>query len=248
MDNFAFLLSLISVLIVSIVSLVGIVSLILKREILNKITLLLVSLAVGTLFGDVFLHLIPETYEKINNSLKIGLLVVSGILLFFVLEKFLRWRHVHITGDSVKPVAFINIVGDGLHNFIDGVLISASYAVSIELGIATTITVLMHEIPQEIGDFGILIHSGFSPKKALLFNFASALSSFLGVFLVMWLSKSAEDLVYMLIPVTAGGFIYIAGSDLIPELHHKTDIKNSLLQFVFMIAGIVIMAVLALDH
>ncbi len=248
MSDLSFLLSFISVLIVSVVSLVGIVSLVVKKNLLNKITVLLVSIAVGTLFGDVFFHLIPETYKKIDNAFQTGTLIISGILLFFVLEKFLRWRHVHITSDSIKPVAFINIVGDSLHNFIDGILISASYAVNIELGIATTITVLMHEIPQEIGDFGILLHSGFSPKKALLFNFISALSSFLGVLLVMWLSTFAENLVDMLIPVTAGGFIYIAGSDLIPELHHKTDMKTSLLQFIFMILGLTIMAILALVH
>jgi len=250
MENSSIILSFISVSIISIVSLIGAVYLLLNKHVLAKITLFLVSLAVGSLFGDVFFHLLPQIYTSAGDGFLSAVFIIAGILIFFILEKFLRWRHIHIAPDnqSVKPMAYTNLVGDALHNFIDGMLVTASYMVSPELGLATTITVILHEIPQEIGDFGVLIHSGFTPKKALAFNFLSAVSSFLGVILVVLLSREAESFVNLLIPITAGGFIYIAGSDLIPELHHKSDLKTSVYQMVFMLTGIVIMALLAHTH
>ncbi len=250
MENSSIVLSLISVSIISFVSLIGAVYLVIKRDILEKTTLFLVSLAVGSLFGDVFFHLLPHIYISGSDEFLSSLLIIIGILIFFILEKFLRWRHVHLAphDQSIKPVAYTNIVGDALHNFIDGMLVSASYMVSIELGIATTVTVILHEIPQEIGDFGVLVHSGFTPKKALVFNFLSAISSFLGVLFVILISKETEGMVDLLIPITAGGFIYIAGSDLIPELHHKSDFKTSAYQMIFMLVGITLMALLAHTH
>ncbi len=232
-----------SVFIVSLISLAGVITLAVSRDFLNRIITFLVSFAVGSLLGGAFIHLLPEAFESQLDSLIVSGAVLSGIVLFFVLEKFLRWRHCHheTTTDHVHPVVPMNIIGDAMHNLIDGILIGVSYAVSIPMGLATTAAVLLHEIPQEIGDFSILIHGGLSVKKALLFNFLSALTSFAGVVLALVLGSSIDNFALFLLPLTAGGFIYIAGSDLIPELHDDTDISVSVLQLIALLAGIAVM-------
>jgi zinc and cadmium transporter len=236
-----------SVLLVSLVSLTGVATLSLSRNLLNRILLFLVSFAVGSLLGGAFIHLLPEAFASDLNPMIVSGSVLGGIILFFILEKFFRWRHCHheTTADHVHPVVPMNIFGDAMHNFIDGILIGVSYAVSIPLGMATTVAVLLHEIPQEIGDFGILIHGGLTVKKALLFNFTSALTSVIGVILALVLGTSLEGIVLYFLPMTAGGFIYIAGSDLIPELHHNTDVKVSIIQLLALLGGIAIMFGLA---
>ena len=237
-----------SVLIVSLLSFVGIIVLTIDQNKLKKILLFLVSFAVGGLFGDALIHLIPESFEKLGFGLNTSLLIVLGILLFFVLEKFLHWQHCHIptSQEHVHPVVTINLVGDGVHNFLDGIIIGGSFLVSIPIGITTTLAVILHEIPQEIGDFGILIHKGLSVKKALLFNFFSALTAFAGAFLALTIGPHIQGFNTILLPITAGGFLYIAGSDLIPELHHGTDMtpQNSILQFLFIVLGVTVMALL----
>jgi zinc and cadmium transporter len=237
-----------SVLLVSLVSLAGAATLSLSRSFLKRILLFLVSFAVGSLLGGAFIHLLPEAFASDLNPLVVSGSVLAGIILFFILEKFFRWRHCHqeTTADHVHPVVPMNIFGDAMHNFIDGILIGVTYAVSIPLGMATTVAVLLHEIPQEIGDFSILIHGGLTVKKALLFNFASALTSVIGVVLALMLGTSMEGVLLYFLPMTAGGFIYIAGSDLIPELHHNTDVKISILQLLALLGGIAIMFGLAI--
>ena len=232
-----------SVLLVSLVSLAGAATLSLSRSFLKRILLFLVSFAVGSLLGGAFIHLLPEAFASDLNPLVVSGSVLAGIILFFILEKFFRWRHCHqeTTADHVHPVVPMNIFGDAMHNFIDGILIGVTYAVSIPLGMATTVAVLLHEIPQEIGDFSILIHGGLTVKKALLFNFASALTAVIGVVLALMLGTSMEGVLLYFLPMTAGGFIYIAGSDLIPELHHNTDVKISILQLLALLGGIAIM-------
>lgn len=239
--------ALVSVLIVSLVSLAGAATLSLSRTFLKRILLFLVSFAVGSLLGGAFIHLLPEAFASDLNPLAVSASVLAGIILFFILEKFFRWRHCHheTTDDHVHPVVPMNIFGDAMHNLIDGVLIGVSYAVSIPLGMATTVAVLLHEIPQEIGDFGILIHGGLTVKKALMFNFASALTAVVGVVLALMIGTAMEGVVLYFLPMTAGCFIYIAGSDLIPELHHNTDVKISILQLLALLGGIVIMFGLA---
>jgi len=236
-----------STFLVSLVSLVGIFTLHLKKEKIQSILLFLVSLSVGALLGDTFIHLLPEAFGSLGINLTTSLLVIGGMLIFFVLEKFLRWRHCHDEKcrEHLKPVAVMNLVGDFVHNLIDGMLIGASYIVSIPLGIATTLAVLLHEIPQEIGDFGVLVHGGFEPKKALVFNFLSGTAAVLGAIISVWLGSGVSWFSQALIPITAGGFLYIAGSDLIPELHHETNYKKSILQFLFIILGIVAMLLIA---
>lgn len=244
----AWIYSIVSVCLISLVSLIGILSLSLNRARLAQLTLFLVSFAVGGLFGDAFIHLLPESFEELGPNLSISLYAIAGILIFFVLEKFLRWRHCHIptSEEHMHPLATINLVGDGVHNLIDGMLVGASYMISLPIGIATTLAVIMHEIPQEVGDFGVLIHAGLSVKKALAFNLLSALTAIMGAILAIVLGTEIEGFSLSLLPVTAGGFIYIAGSDLIPELHHEVKAPRSLLQFVMILLGVGVMALLIL--
>lgn len=218
----------------------------LKKEKLKKILLFLVSFAAGGLLGGAFLHLLPEAVEETGFNLEISLAILIGLLAFFVLEKFISWRHCHIptSKEHPHPLAFMNLVGDGFHNLTDGVVIAASFLTNPTLGIATTLAVIFHEIPQEIGDFGVLIHGGFTRKKALVFNFISALMAVTGAILTLFLGIKFTNLVQFLIPFTAGGFIYIAGSDLIPELHKETNLAKSLVQMIGLILGIGVMLIL----
>jgi zinc and cadmium transporter len=238
----------ISVIIVSLLSLVGIFFLSLNESRLRKMLLYMVSLAVGALFGDAIIHLIPQSFEKLSGKLTAPLLLLAGILLFFIVEKVVRWRHCHIptSQQHLHPVVFLNLIGDGVHNLIDGMLIGASYLVSVPIGIATTIAVVLHEIPQEIGDFGVLVNGGLSVKKALLFNFASALTAVLGGLIILIVGPHVENISLYLLPVTAGGFIYIAAADLIPELHIECGISISIRQVAFIALGIGLMALLVL--
>ncbi len=245
--------SIISVLIVSLVSFVGLFALSINADKLRKILIYLISFSAGALFGDAFIHLLPEAIKEFGFGTNVSLYILSGIVIFFVIEKVIQWRHCHtpISENHVHPFAYMNLIGDAFHNFLDGLIIGASYLLSIPAGIATTLAIIFHEIPQEIGDFGVLIHGGFSRGKALLFNFFSALTAFLGAVISLLLSNFSTDVEAFLIPLAVGGFIYIAGSDLIPELHknmHKeTVVKKSLLQLIAFILGILVMlALLAL--
>ena len=172
--------------------------------------------------------------------------MILGILVFFVVEKFLRWRHCHIptSKEHLHPFVAINLVGDAAHNLIDGMLVGASYLVSVPIGITTTVAVVLHEIPQEIGDFGVLIHGGLTVKKALAFNLLTAMSAILGAIVSIIMGDQIAGFSLSLLPVTAGGFLYLAGSDLIPELHHETKISTSFLQFVLILLGVGVMALL----
>lgn len=237
-----------SVFLVSVFSLVGIAGVALAKNNYEKIIFFLVSFAVGALFGDAFIHLIPEAFEQISQPLTVSLLIIGGVLLFFVLEKYIRWHHCHLEEGECQEhknhLGAMNIFGDGAHNFIDGILIGAAYLVSIPVGVATTVAIILHEIPSEIGEFAVLLHSGMKVKKALLYNFLSASVAFLGLFLVLLLGQNFTEYVNYLLPVAAGGFVYIGGSDLIPELHHETNAKKSLLQLSAIILGVAIMIAL----
>ncbi len=246
------LLIFISVLLVSLVSLAGVSLLSLKEQFLKVILLYLVSFAVGALFATVFLHLLPEMTEIIPNVHNGFALVLLGIVLSFLLEKLIHWHHCHnLDCPCPQPVGTMILIGDGMHNVMDGILIAAAYLVETELGIATTVAVLLHEIPQEIGDFAVLLHSGWSRGKALLANFIAALAALLGAAAVIVLHEHVQNIELFLLPITAGNFLYIAGSDLIPVLHRETKLKNALLQFLSLIAGIALMYSLLLgghDH
>ena len=238
-----------SVILVSLISLVGVFTLSLRKDKLQKLLIYLVSFAVGGLFGDALIHLLPESFEKIGINITTSLCILSGIFLFFILEKFLRWQHCHIPSskEHLHPVATLNLIGDAVHNFLDGMIIAASYMVSIPIGIATTLAVIFHEIPQEIGDFGVLVHCGIPVKRALIMNLLSALSACIGALIVLLLGAAMQGYFVYLLPITAGGFLYIAGSDLIPELHeHNQKISVSLGQFICILLGVAVMAALLL--
>ncbi|QQG44128.1 MAG: ZIP family metal transporter [Candidatus Roizmanbacteria bacterium] len=235
--------SIISVLLVSVVSLVGVLTLSINDKLLKRVLIYFVSFSTGALFGDAFIHILPEVVEEFGFSFQVSLFILAGIVVSFIIEKVICWRHCHIpiTKTHVHRFAFMNLFGDAIHNLIDGLIIGASYLASIPLGIATTIAVIFHEIPQEIGDFGILLHGGFSKQKAILYNFFIALTAILGVVLSLLLSAYVENANMFLLPFAAGSFIYIAGSDLIPELHKEVELKKSLFQIIAFILGILVM-------
>ncbi len=232
-----------SVIIVSLISLVGVFSFSLKEELIKKYVGLFISLAVGALLGDAFIHLIPQSFEKIKNNTLTGILIIAGILIFFIIEKFLHWHHHGEDKDEteIHPVGKLILFTDGFHNLIDGIIIGVSFMVSIPVGIATTLAVVLHEIPQEIGDFAVLIHSGYTKKKALWLNFLSALTAVVGAFIALIFGSVAETFTIWVLPIAAGGFIYIALADLIPELHKMNKVKNSVLQFSVLLFGIILM-------
>tara|TARA_B100001971_G_C18163495_1_gene522808 strand:- start:147 stop:1025 length:879 start_codon:yes stop_codon:yes gene_type:complete len=241
-----------SVIIVSLVSLVGIFTLSLRKNVLKKGISFLVALAIGSLLGDALIHLIPEALAETENPSSIPIFVIVGFMLFFILEKYFHWHHgshgseehTHDCDDKVlehkpKPLGQLIIVSDALHNLIDGMVIAASYFVSIEVGIATTIAIVLHEIPQEVADFGVLIHSGYSRSRALFLNFISALFAVVGAILALLLGGITDGLLILLLPIAAGAFIYIAASDLTPELHkHDPKTKNTVLQLVAIMIGV----------
>lgn len=235
--------ALLGVIVVSLISVIGIFVLSIKEEIMRKYIFFLVSLAVGALLGDAFIHLIPEAFENFSNLLTPSLLVIGGIILFFILEKFLHWHHHEDDTEAytVHHVGKLVLFSDGVHNLIDGVIIGISFLASIPLGIATTLTVILHEIPQEIGDFAVLLHAGYTRKRALWLNFLSALMSLLGVMIAFVLGEVGESFVNWVLPLAAGGFIYIAMSDLIPELHKTKKVTHSFSQLLAIILGVILM-------
>jgi zinc and cadmium transporter len=240
--------TIISVILVSLVSLIGVFTLALKPQRLQKITLFLVSFAAGALFGDTFIHLLPASFDKSGKNLSVPLLIILGIVFFFILEKFLRWRHCHAQPCEahLRPVVAMNLIGDAVHNFLDGVMIGASFLVNPTIGITTALAVILHEIPQEIGDFGILLHGGLSVKKALFFNFLCALTAIAGALISLIIGAYVQNYTLFLLPIIAGGFLYIAGSDLIPELQHELKLSTSCWQLFLMLLGVGVMALLVL--
>lgn len=241
MNNFLW--GVLSIGLISLISLVGVGGLAINKNLIKRITFLLISLAAGTLIGDVFLHILPEIAES-GAEWSWGGVVIVGILAFFLLEKLLSWHHHHHVDQSEEEcdhsVGWINLAADGLHNFVDGLILAAAFSTSLELGIATTIAVMLHEIPQELGDFGVLMHAGFSRGRALAYNFVSALMAVAGFMLAYAVSSFMETADYLM-AFAAGGFIYIAVADLLPELSKDKRWKVGLLQLTTVLIGVGIM-------
>jgi len=236
--------TLVSVILVSLVSLVGILAFSIKLEKLKKFLIYMISFSAGALLGDAFIHLLPTIIEQVGFKLTISIYVLLGIGVSFIVEKVIHWHHFHfpLSKGHIHPFAIMNLVGDMVHNFIDGLIIGASYLVNIPVGIATTLAVIFHEIPQEISDFGVLIKGGFSRAKALFYNFLTALTAVLGAVIALLIGQATGNITTFLIPFAAGSFIYIASSDLIPELHKEEfEWKKSLWQFFAMSLGVVVM-------
>jgi zinc and cadmium transporter len=225
-----------------IVAFAGAFTLALKPKTLKKIIFILVALSTGTLLGGGLLHLLPEAIEGLGVETAINYLLL-GFIIFFLMEKLLHWHHCHNGGCKIHTFSHMILFGDALHNFIDGLIIAASFFVSIPFGIITTLVIIAHEIPQELGDFGVLIHGGFSKSKALFYNFISQLTAVLGG-IVGYFFVQSSGLETLLLPFAAGGFIYIAASDLIPELHKEENTKRILFSFLFFMIGIIFMFLL----
>jgi len=211
-----------------------------KEKLLQKILLFLVSLSAGALMGGAFIHLLPEAQEKYRDG-NMFLIVLLSFIFFFFVEKLLHWRHCHKGECEIHTFGYMNLFGDAVHNFIDGLVIAATFLTDIKLGIATSLAVFLHEIPQEIGDFGVLLYSGFGRKKAIISNFLVALTAVFGGLIGYFLSFSIDRFTTYLLPFTAGGFIYIAASDLMPEIRKETNLKKSLVSFAIFIVGILLM-------
>jgi zinc and cadmium transporter len=249
--------SLASVALVSLVSIVGVLALSTDETRIRRLATFFVSFAVGALLGDAFIHLVPETFGEASGRgtpLARSLLVLGGMMIFFVVEKLLRHRHGvlhaqhHGEDATLRPeLAAVNLLGDAIHNLLDGVLIGASWLASPTLGISTTLAVLLHEIPQELADFGILIHSGLRVRRAVLLNLASASVAILGTGLALLAGTVAQEaVVERLLPMTAGGFVYLAAADLIPELQHDRSLRALFVQTSLISLGIAVMGLLTL--
>ena len=222
--------------IVSLAAIVGVFSLFWSRKSLDKILLVLVGFSAGALLSGAFFHLLAEAIEETDSTLVFAIMFL-GFALFFLIERFLHWHHCHQGVCDTHPVTYLILIGDGIHNFIDGLIIAASFLIGVEFGIITTIMIIGHEVPQEIGDFAVLIYGGFSRAKALFFNFISQATAILGGIIGFLMAAQTEFVVFLL-PFAAGGFIYIAASDLIPELHKESNMKKSLVSFLFFLFGI----------
>lgn len=248
------ILALLSVAFVSLLAFVGALVVPLSERLRRFLIFFFVAFSVGALFGDAFIHIVPEIAAQTGFTLVISGFVLLGILLFFVLEKFVHWHHCHANHDhceedlhdthdeaSHRALAVTILVGDGFHNFVDGLVIAASYVAAVPIGVATTLAVVFHEIPHELGNFAVLIHAGLRVGRALFFNFLSALTAMLGAIAGLLLASRIAGAEPFILAFTAGGFVYIAGSDLIPDLHRQQAVGRSLLQLCGILLGFALM-------
>ena len=233
--------------VISLVSFIGVFTLGISDKKIEKYLEAMVAFAAGALLGDVFIHLMPELGET-GFSTGISITILLGMVTFFVLEKIIHWHHCHHLKHekSCESFGYMSLTGDALHNIIDGLILGGAFLVNPVVGFSTAIAIFLHELPQEIGDFGILLKSGFTKKKALVFNFIISLTSFLGAIIAVILGSSISGLTNFFIAFAAGSFLYIAGTDLLPQLHKKFSKKQALVQIFFIVLGITIMASLLL--
>ena len=227
---------------VSLLSLIGVFFFVTNTTFIKRSMFFLISFSTGAMLGDVFMHIVPEILERKDNFSTSMLVILAGLLFSFAIEKIIHWRHCHDMDESeehmhVHPVGILSLIGDAIHNFIDGVIIAASFLASPTIGISTTLAVVFHEIPQEIGDFVVLLHSGFKKKQAVLFNLLSALTAVLGTLTVLFLSFASSSITGFMLPFAAGNLLYIAAADLIPELHKETGLREGFLQVIAMVIG-----------
>jgi len=235
-----------SVIIVSLFSVVVALPFFIKKKVSQRTLLFLLSVSVGVLLSTVFMHFLPEVTH--HYSMKVAFYILTGFMLMFILEKFVHYHHSKKCEDGecahghAYNVAPVNLIGDGIHNFIDGIVIAGSYAVNVGLGIAATISIIFHEIPQEVADFGVLLYSGMSRKKALIFNFLSAITAILGTIIGLVFVSKSQDFTHFIIPFAIGNFIYIAASNLLPQLHRHCKLKDTLLHIFAIVLGVAIIS------
>lgn len=229
--------------IISLLSLIGIFTIFMRKQTLHGVINYLVAFSIGGLIAGAFFNLIPESETTLGSQMTF-IFVSIGLLIFFLIEKVLHWRHCHDDNCKVHSFAYTSLVGDAIHNFLDGIVIAAAFLVDFKVGLATSLAIIIHEIPQELGDFGVLIRAGLTKQKALLFNLLTALTCVLGgVFGFIFLNK-IESIVPYVIAITAGGFIYVAVSDLIPEIRNEMSLKKSLINILIIAIAITIMVLI----
>lgn len=223
--------------------------LLLKDKWLERVSGYLLYLAGGTLLGSALLGLIPEATETMHFEDAL-MWTLGGILFFFLLEKFILWRMCHDENCERQShaAAPMIIIGDAVHNAIDGIVIAASFLTSTELGLFVTFSVILHEIPQELGDFGILIKSGYPRKKALIYNLLSGSTSLIAGIAAYFLLDIVEGFTPYALSIAAASFLYISMADLIPEMHKETKPKESIIQFFLILAGVVIIYLSVSGH
>ena len=228
--------------VVSLGSLVGVVTLAIKESNVQKIIMWLVSFSAGTMMGGAFLHLMPEAVESLPSQTVLAITLAAFIGFYFV-EKLFYWRHCHDGHCHEHTFGYMNLLGDAVHNSIDGLLIAGTFVTDFRLGIITTLAVAAHEIPQEIGDFGVLLHAGFSKRKAILSNLTVAMTAVLGGIVGFFISSVNSEFAPYLLPIAAGGFIYIGASDLLPEMRKETNRTKSFISFGLYLLGISFMLI-----
>jgi len=237
LSNFQWILA--SGILMSAIAMVGSVTLFLPPARLRQVLLPLVALSAGTLLGGALFHLLPASIEHFGNGLRPFLWVVAGFALFFALEQFLNWHHCHETEYAHRPLTYLVMFADTVHNFVDGLAVAGAFLIDVRTGIGACLAAAAHEIPQELGDFAVLIHGGWRPASALLVNGISALA-FLAGGMVAWGSSRYFD-VSFLVPFAAGNFIYIAAADLIPEVKSQTTLAHSVLHFASFLTGLALL-------
>jgi zinc and cadmium transporter len=227
----------------SLLALSGSLTLLLPRRVFDRVVPPLVALAAGTLIGGALLHMLPEAVRAMGNELEVYLWLVGGFLGFFVLEQFLHWHHCHRASHEHGPLGWLILVADGVHNFIGGLAVAGAFLVDVRVGVVTWIAAAAHEVPQELGDFGILVHAGWSKARALAFNFGSALTFLVGGWVAYALAGTFE--VTWLLPFAAGNFLYIAAADLIPELTGYPEARRKALLTATFVSGLAVLVVVA---
>jgi zinc and cadmium transporter len=221
----------------SAIALVGAITLLLPEQVIHRIILPLVALAAGSLLGGAIFHMLPLAIDSQGNQIFVYLWFAIGFSIFFCLEQFLQWHHCHhTTSQHIRPVGCLILIADGLHNLIGGFAVAGAFLIDLRTGIGTWIAAAAHEIPQEIGDFGILIYSGWKPRRALLFNLLSALSFLVGSIIAFIIRDKINT--GLVIAFGAGNFVYIAAADLIPEVSKNSSWKKNLKHFIAFICGL----------
>ncbi len=236
--------SFIASILVSLVSLVGVALLSFGTKRIEKYLSLLVAFSAGTLLGDAFLHMIRESLEGIGYDSTAALFILGGFIFSFIIERFVHWHHCHTGQEHKHRLATMNLVGDSIHNLLDGFAIAVSFAVSLPVGIATTLAIILHEIPQEMGDFAVLLYSGFSKRKAIIFNLVTALTAVVGVGIGLVAISAFQSIEKQLLLFAAGNFIYIAATDIMPELNRHDGIRRGIAHLIAILAGIGVMYLL----
>lgn len=233
-----------STLLVSLISLIGVLALSIKKKFLDNALLFLVAFAAGSMLGAAFFEILPESMDVLGQNALTFTLV--GILVFFVIERYIHWHHCHrehshgLIAESIRPLPFLNLIGDGLHNMLDGAIIAASYLTDFQLGIISTVAIALHEIPQEFGDFGILIHGGLKVKQALSYNLISALLAVMGAISEIVFASNFQSITPIILGIAGGGFIYLSLVDIIPELHKETKTGKIVSQGIALLLGLLV--------